>query len=74
MICILNSLPLENLDMENKVSAFLLQFMARKHTVSLYNIVDLDLTFVLSVNMLGNLNVLFKEKLKLVKNVFIYRC
>ncbi|XP_065368957.1 putative gustatory receptor 59e [Calliphora vicina] len=48
-IYILNSLPVEALDMERNISGFLLQLMVRKHTVSVCDIFDLDLTFILSI-------------------------
>lgn len=52
MIYILNSISVETLDIENYVSDFLLQFMLRKHTASIYGIFELDLSFVLSVNII----------------------
>ncbi|KAI8129008.1 putative gustatory receptor 59f [Lucilia cuprina] len=50
-IYILNSLPIETLDMERNISSYLFQLMVRKHTVSVFDIFELDLTFLLSVSM-----------------------
>ncbi|KAM7344045.1 gustatory receptor 59e [Cochliomyia hominivorax] len=55
----LNSLPVDTLDMEKNVNTFLLQLIVRKNTSSVYNIFDLDLSFIPSIISALSIYVIF---------------
>ncbi|KAM7343528.1 uncharacterized protein ACRADG_010525 [Cochliomyia hominivorax] len=48
-IFVLNSLSAENLDMEHNICDFLLQLRVRKHSASVFDMFDLDISFLLSI-------------------------